>query len=77
MFRVFSAVFLCFSRVSAGLESGKKSLVFWVVFLGFLPKHQGMEDQGGVNLRENLRSSAKISVLGLVCHLSSFPLSTP
>ena len=35
MFRVFSAVFLWFSRVFTGVERGKKSLVFWVVFLGF------------------------------------------
>ena len=28
-------VFLCFSRVVPGVERGKKSLVFWVVFLGF------------------------------------------
>ena len=35
VFRVFSAVFLCFSRVFTGVEWGKKSLVFWVVFLGF------------------------------------------
>ena len=35
MFRVFSAVFLCFSRVFAGVERGKESLVFCVVFLGF------------------------------------------
>ena len=35
MFQVFSAVFLCFSRASTGDETGKKSLVFWVVFLGF------------------------------------------
>ena len=34
MFRVFSIVFLCFSRVFTGSERGKKSLVFWVVFLG-------------------------------------------
>ena len=47
MFRVSSAVFLCFSRVSIGIERGKKSLVFWVVFLGFC-LNLGMEDQGGV-----------------------------
>ena len=35
MFRVFSTVFLCFSRVFTGIQRGKKSLVFWVVFLGF------------------------------------------
>ena len=35
MFRVFSAIFLCFSRVFTGVERGKRSLVFWVVFLGF------------------------------------------
>ena len=35
MFRVFSAVFLCFSRVFAGVERGKKSLAFWMVSLGF------------------------------------------
>ena len=35
MFRVFSAVFLCFSRAFIGVERGKKSLVFRVVFLGF------------------------------------------
>ena len=35
MFRVFSAVFLCFSRAFTGVKRGKTSLVFWVVFLGF------------------------------------------
>ena len=35
VFRVFSAVFHCVSRVCAGVERGKKSLVFWLVFLGF------------------------------------------
>ena len=35
MLRVFSAIFLCFSRVVPGVGRGKKSLVFWVVFLGF------------------------------------------
>ena len=35
MFQGFSAVFLCFSRVFAGVERGKKSLVSGVVFLGF------------------------------------------
>ena len=35
MFRVFSAVFVCFSWVLLGLRRVEKSLVFWVVFLGF------------------------------------------
>ena len=35
MFRGFSAVFLYFSGVFTGVERGKKSLVFRVVFLGF------------------------------------------
>ena len=35
MFRVFSAVFLCFSRVFTWDERGKKTLVLWIVFLGF------------------------------------------
>ena len=35
VFWAFSAVTLCFSRVFTGVERGKKSLVFWVVFLGF------------------------------------------
>ena len=35
MFRVLSAIFQGFSRGSTGLERGKKSLVFWEVFLGF------------------------------------------
>ena len=35
VFRVFSAVLLCFSRVFTGVEWGKKSLLSWVVFLGF------------------------------------------
>ena len=35
VFRVFSAIFEGFSRAFTGLERGKKSLVFWVVFLGF------------------------------------------
>ena len=35
VFRVFSAVFLWFSRVFTGVERGKKSLVFWVVFLAW------------------------------------------
>ena len=35
VFRLFSAVFLCFSRVFWGVETAKKSLVFRVVFLGF------------------------------------------
>ena len=46
MFRGFSAVFPCFSRVFTGVERGKKSLVFGGGFPWFLPKHQGMEDQG-------------------------------
>ena len=44
---MFSAVFLCFPRGFSWGRRGKKSLVFWVVFLGFYLKHQGMEDQGG------------------------------
>ena len=35
VFGGFSAVFLCFSGVFTGVERGKKSLVFGVVFLGF------------------------------------------
>ena len=35
MFRGLSAVFLSFSRVFTGVERGKKSLVFGMVFLGF------------------------------------------
>ena len=46
MFQVFPAIFSGFSRVFIGVARGKQSLVFWVVFLGFLPKHQLVEDQG-------------------------------
>ena len=35
VFREFSAVSLWFSRVFTGVERGKKSLAFWVVFLSF------------------------------------------
>ena len=35
MFRVFLAVFLCFSRDFPGFRGVKKSLVFWVVSLVF------------------------------------------
>ena len=45
MFRVFSAVFLCFSRVFPGVR-GVKILGVSGCFPWFLPKRQGMEDQG-------------------------------
>ena len=35
VFGVFSAIFLWFSKVYIGIERGKESLAFWVVFLGF------------------------------------------
>ena len=37
MFRVFSAFVLDFLGVLLSFRGGKKSLVFWVVFLGFYP----------------------------------------
>ena len=45
MFRVLSAIFLCFSRVYAGVERGK---ILGVLggFSWFLPQHQGMEGRG-------------------------------
>ena len=46
MFRAFLAVFLCFSRVFTGVKRGKKILGVLGGFPWFLPKHQGMEDQG-------------------------------
>ena len=65
MFRVFSAVCLCFSRLFPGVGGVKKTLGVLDGFPWFLPKHQGMEDQGkgghlkGGHLRMGFRTKVR------------------
>ena len=62
---MFSAVVLWFTRVFIGVERGKKSLVFWVDFVGFYLNHKGMEDQGSV--LKHSGSVPKTLAFGAVC----------
>ena len=68
MFRGFSAVFLCFSRVFTGVERGKKSLVFGVVFLRFYLNTKEWKIRESLcfptkaRICKNQQISAKISV---------------
>ena len=59
VFRVFSAVFLCFSRGFLGFRGGKNSLVFWVIFLAvYLKTPRKKEDQGKVSRDMGYRSDS-------------------
>ena len=58
MFRVFAAVFLSFSRVFTGVGRGKKSLVFWVVFLGFCLNTKEWKIRVVFQLQPTLRDSS-------------------
>ena len=66
MFRVFSTVFLCFSRVFTGIQRGKKSLVSWVVFLGFYLNTKEWKIRGGNRLRVGVRAK-NASLSGFAC----------
>ena len=64
MFQVFSAVFLCFSRIFSGGREGQKILGVSGGLPWFLPKHQEMGSSGLASFPERILGYKNFKSLG-------------